>query len=105
MQTIVQQLPSLAEYVGPHELLPEIKNHIPSRGSLDWYVRNHRDALAEAGAVIVVAGRLRYHPKPDKPEPNRDYDGRLTSGAGDDHDGQWTGGKVRIEPAWSVVLF
>lgn len=62
MQTTTQQLPPLAEYVGPQQLLPEIKNHIPSRGSLDWFVRNHRDALAAAGAVIMVAGRLRYHP-------------------------------------------
>lgn len=45
-----------------------------------------------------------FTPKLDESGPNRGYDGRMTSGGGDDHDGQWAGGKVPIEPAWSSVL-
>jgi hypothetical protein len=45
------------------------------------------------------------NPKPDEPEPNRGYDGILTNESGDDHVGEWIGGKVRSEPAWSSVLF
>ena len=44
-------------------------------------------------------------PKPDEPEPNRGYDGILTNESGDDHVGEWMGGKVRSEPAGSSVLF
>lgn len=61
MQTTPQQLPPLAEYIGPRELLPDVKNHFPTLYSLAWFTRKHRDALAACGAVIKPSGRMLYH--------------------------------------------
>lgn len=33
-----------------------------SAGSLQWYVRQHRAALVEAGALLLHAGRWLIHP-------------------------------------------
>lgn len=33
-----------------------------SEGSLQWYVRQHRPALIEAGALLLHAGRWMIHP-------------------------------------------
>jgi hypothetical protein len=57
--------PPLNEYVDAATLLKnkEVNRHFPTKHSLDWFVRRHRDQLAASGALIIVTGRLHYHPK------------------------------------------
>lgn len=39
------------------------RSHVfPSDTSLDWYLRKHRSALIEAGALLMVAGRWLVQP-------------------------------------------
>lgn len=55
---------SIDEFVDLHELLPHVRESgLPSEHSTRWYVRRHRQELVEGGALIVIAGRLRFHPK------------------------------------------
>ena len=62
MQDTPQHLPALDEYVDLRSLLPTVKTTFPSADSLKWFVRQHRDELATAGALINITGRLRFHP-------------------------------------------
>lgn len=55
-------LPALDEYVDLQDLLSSVKPAFPTEDSVRWFVRRHRDALAAAGAVIIITGRMRYHP-------------------------------------------
>lgn len=55
-------LPSLDEYVELRTLLPVVEQTFPSEDSIRWFVRRHRDVLAASGAVIVITGRMRFHP-------------------------------------------
>lgn len=49
--TEVAQLAPLTEY-------REQRQHIfPSQSSLDWFVRKHRPALVQAGALLMLTGR------------------------------------------------
>ncbi len=57
-----EDLPSLDEYVDLKGLFPSVEQTFPSEDSIKWFVRRHREALATAGAVIVITGRLRFHP-------------------------------------------
>ncbi len=63
MQTTPQHLPPLAEFVDLHDLLPLVRHTFPTAESIRWYVRVHREKLAQAGAIIAITGRLRYHPE------------------------------------------
>lgn len=54
--------PTLDQYVDMRTLHPNVQNKYPSLDSLRWFVRNHRDELARAGALINVTGRLHFHP-------------------------------------------
>lgn len=56
------ELPPFDEYVDVRDMLGTVKTVYPTKYSLDWFVRTHRGALAAAGAVIIIAGRMRYHP-------------------------------------------
>lgn len=56
------ELPPLDEYVDLQALLNDVKQAYPTEESVRWFVRNHRDALAASGAVIIITGRMRYHP-------------------------------------------
>lgn len=56
------ELPTLDEYVELHDLLGSVKV-FPTEDSLRWFVRRNRDALVSAGAVIIITGRLCYHPE------------------------------------------
>lgn len=57
------ELPSLDEYVDLQGLLDDkVKQTFPTKDSALWFVRRHRDALAGSGAVIIIAGRMRFHP-------------------------------------------
>lgn len=55
-------LPALGEFVELPALLPVVSHSFPTEHSLKWFVRNHRDELAGAGALINITGRLRFHP-------------------------------------------
>lgn len=61
MQPTSQQLPPLGEYLDLKDVQPQL-GHFPTVDSFRWYVRNNRDRLAEAGAMILVAGRQKFHP-------------------------------------------
>lgn len=50
-QTAVADLTRLADY-------RESRQHLfPSKGSLDWFVRQHKTSLVQAGALLMVAGQ------------------------------------------------
>lgn len=51
----------LSDYTDAAGLLAAI-NAFPTKDSLSWFVRRHRDALAKEAAVIFVTGRILYHP-------------------------------------------
>lgn len=56
------ELPTLDEYVDLRGLLENVKQAFPTEDSVRWFVRRHRDALAASGAVIIITGRMRFHP-------------------------------------------
>lgn len=56
------ELPSLDEYVDIDALQPGVSAAFPSIDSLRWFVRRNRPALVERGALIIVTGRMRFHP-------------------------------------------
>lgn len=58
------ELPPLDEFVDIAALQATegVATNFPTLDSIRWFVRRHRDALAASGAVIIVAGRMRYHP-------------------------------------------
>lgn len=64
MQSTENTAPPLGEFVGMADLLAieTVNAKFPTRHSLEWYLRRHRDQLAERGALILVAGRLQFHP-------------------------------------------
>lgn len=55
------ELPPLDEYVELHDLLGSVKA-FPTEDSVRWFVRRNRDALTSTGAVIIITGRMLYHP-------------------------------------------
>lgn len=57
------ELPPLSEYLDLPSLLPLVVHTFPTVDSIRWFTRTHRDRLADAGALIALAGRLRYHPE------------------------------------------
>jgi hypothetical protein len=63
MQTQSQQH-ALADYVdqGGLQQRPGIRDTFPSNESLKWFVRRNRDELVARGAIIIITGRLRFHP-------------------------------------------
>ncbi len=61
MQT-TPQLPPLAEYLDPSEVQQSLKQHYPSKQSFAWFVRRNREQLVSAGALIIIAGRMKFHP-------------------------------------------
>ncbi|MBW6495855.1 MAG: hypothetical protein K0B16_15080 [Burkholderiaceae bacterium] len=58
----VTELPPLDEYVELQDLLGSVKQAFPTEDSVRWFVRRNRDALASSGALIIITGRMRYHP-------------------------------------------
>lgn len=62
MKHKASELPPLAEFVDLPDLLQQVQPHFPTADSIRWLLRNHRERFATAGAVIVIAGRLHFHP-------------------------------------------
>lgn len=60
MQTTKQQLPPLAEYLDLKDAQEKL-GHFPTLDSFRWFIRNHRNRLAACGALILVAGRQKFH--------------------------------------------
>lgn len=58
----VADIPSLDEFVDLATLQASVSTTFPTVDSVRWYVRQNRVALVEQGALIVVAGRLRFNP-------------------------------------------
>lgn len=54
--------PRLDELVTLQELQQRLERHFPSLGSLQWYVRTHRQSLIEERAMFEVARRVLVHP-------------------------------------------
>ncbi|MFN3544933.1 MAG: hypothetical protein ACK4UX_08800 [Thiobacillus sp.] len=59
----VTELPPLDEFVDLRDLLGCLRPAYATEHSVRWFVRRHRDALAASGALIIVAGRMRFHPQ------------------------------------------
>ena len=55
-------IPSLDEFVDLETLQASVSNTFPTVDSVRWYVRQNRADLVDQGALIVVAGRLRFNP-------------------------------------------
>lgn len=55
-------LPPLDEYVDLPALLSETGQTFPTEDSLRWFARRNRAALVASGAVIIITGRMRFHP-------------------------------------------
>jgi hypothetical protein len=53
-------LPPLAEYLDLRDAQKQL-GVFPSLESFRWFVRNNRDRLVECGAMILVAGRQKFH--------------------------------------------
>ena len=56
------RLPPLAEYLDRKEVQQRFVSHYPTEQSFNWFIRRHRDRLAETGALILLAGRMKLHP-------------------------------------------
>jgi hypothetical protein len=54
--------PALSELRPIKDLQRELANIFPTRGSLEWELRQHRRAYIDGGAIFEIAGRLVAHP-------------------------------------------
>lgn len=60
MQNAKSHLPPLAEYLDLKDAQQKL-GHFPTLDSFRWFIRNNRDRLAASGALILVAGRQKFH--------------------------------------------
>lgn len=65
MQAPSSNTPTLGDYVDLPDLyrVGGIAKTYSTLDSLRWAVRQHRARLVEVGALIIVAGRQRFHPE------------------------------------------
>jgi hypothetical protein len=56
------EIPSLDEFVDLAALQASVSTTFLTVDSLRWYVRQNRAALVDQGALIIVAGRMRFNP-------------------------------------------
>ena len=56
------QLPALDEFVSLDSMFADVESTFSTLDSLRWFVRRNRDDLVRRGALIIVAGRMRFHP-------------------------------------------
>ncbi|MDY0328912.1 MAG: hypothetical protein RBR52_00265 [Thiomonas sp.] len=56
--------PQLRDFVDLREMLgrDDVRAAFPTEQSLRWFVRNHRSELVQAGALIALTNRLKFHP-------------------------------------------
>lgn len=59
----ITELPALDDYVGLQDLHGSLKPAFSTENSVLWFVRHNRAALVSAGAVIILTGRMCYHPE------------------------------------------
>ncbi len=55
------EVSSLDEFVDLATLQASVATTFPTVDSVRWYVRQNRAALVEQGALIIVAGRMRFN--------------------------------------------
>lgn len=60
MQPTTPHLPPLAEYLDLKDAQQRL-GHFPTVDSFRWFVRTNRERLATSGALILVAGRQKFH--------------------------------------------
>lgn len=53
----------LDEYIDFEELYPQVQPSFPTKHSALWFLRRHRGCLVDSGALIILAGRMRFHPE------------------------------------------
>ncbi len=61
MESTTPNLAPLSEYVSRKDLTESIKHTLPTEESVRWFVRRNFDALIDAGALIEVSKRQRFH--------------------------------------------
>lgn len=54
--------PQLADYVSLDDIQKSLAAHFPTITSFRWFVRRHRLLLGGSRALILVAGRMKFHP-------------------------------------------
>lgn len=62
MQHTANTRPPLADFVDADEIREKFKNSFPAANSLTWFIRRHREELVRRGALLIVAGRFKFHP-------------------------------------------
>lgn len=50
---------TIAALMSPDQYRESRSHLFPSRLSFDWYIRQHRVELLEAGALFIIAGKTR----------------------------------------------
>lgn len=60
MNDTLNCMPPLAEYIDLIEVQRKLP-HFPTIDSFRWFVRRHRDELANRGALILIAGRQKFN--------------------------------------------
>ena len=53
--------PDLAQLAPPPEVQAENPHVFPSKGSMEWFVRQNYGQLAEHGALVKIGGRVYLH--------------------------------------------
>jgi hypothetical protein len=53
---------TVAGLKSPDEYRADRAHIFPSPGSLEWFVRRHRERLIDKGALLVIAGRTQIDP-------------------------------------------
>ena len=61
-QTTASTLPPLTEYLERTEVQQLFAAHYPTEQSFSWFIRRNRERLAECGALLMIAGRMKLHP-------------------------------------------
>lgn len=56
------ELPALEHFVSIDKMFSEVEATFVTLDSLRWFVRRNRDDLVRRGALIIVTGRMRFHP-------------------------------------------
>jgi len=60
MPTAKHPLPPLADYLDATDAQKQL-GHFPTLDSFRLFIRNNRERLAESGAMILIAGRQKFH--------------------------------------------
>ena len=62
MKEIQQHATTLDDYVDIQSLLKAVEHTFPTQDSLRWFIRQHRNELVTAEALILIGKQFRFHP-------------------------------------------